>query len=199
MILAALLVGTTFVGANDFFPLTEGRRATYEESGAGFAITTDVVGAEVDYGSNKATQVITFQNSKPLNTAFYKVEGDAVYLLGYDKDSPLPVPMPVFKMGMKKTTWEYQGATGASKESEFVEAKGESELKPAKEFLGRKSEFLEVKITAKVGVGPAAEIVEQKAAYAKGIGLVELTTKTRVGKRSVESVLKLVKLEYPGG
>jgi hypothetical protein len=197
VILAALLLaGLT---AADFFPLPEGRRATYEERGIGFIVTTDVVGPKVDYGSDRATQVITFQNSKPLNTAFYRVEQDAVYLLGYDKDNPLPSPMPVFKMGEKKTTWEFRGATGATKESELVEATGEAEIKPAKEFLGQKVQFLEVKITAKVGVGPAAEIVEQKAAYAKGIGLVELTSKTRVGKRSVESTLKLVKLENLGG
>jgi hypothetical protein len=199
VIIAALLLGATGFTAADFFPLKEGRRATYEERGVTFAMTTDVVGAESEIGTEKGIQVITFQNNKPLNSTFYRVDPDAVMLLGYSKENPLPIPMPVFKIGPKRTTWEYLGANGSTKEAEGMLVTGESEIKAPKDVMGQKADILEVKITAKIGGGPAQETVEQKATYAKGIGLIELTSKTRVGKRSIESTLKLVKLENPGG
>jgi hypothetical protein len=200
MILAALLampvIGYT---AADFFPLPEGRRATYEEKSLTFSVTTDVIGKTVTINHMEAVQVTTLQNSKEISFAFYKVDNDAVWLVAYSKENPLPTPMPIFKIGEKKTTWEYAGITGIKEGAEGMHLKGESQLKPARDVLGQKVECLEVKITATVGGGASREIVEQVATYGKGIGLVELTSKTRVGKRSVDSSLKLIKVENAGG
>jgi hypothetical protein len=199
MILAALIATTAGLTAADFFPLPEGRKSTYEEKSIAYSVTTDLVGKVEEIGNDKGTRVTTFQNNKEISSAFYRVEPDAVYLLAYAKENPLPTAMPLFKMGVKKTVWEFGGVTGTKEGSEAMKIKGESELKGTREVLGEKREVLVVKITAEVGYGASREIVEQLATYAKGIGLVELTSKTRVGKRSAESSLKLVRIEYPGG
>jgi hypothetical protein len=74
---------------------------------------------------------------------------------------------------------------------------GESRLKGSGEFLGRKVSLLEVKIKASVGGGKAQEHVTQTALYAKGIGLVELTSVTKIGRREAKNVLRLTKFEEP--
>ncbi len=199
MLLAALCATAVGLTAGDFFPLTEGRKLTYEEKSVTYSVTTDVVGKEEAIGTQRGVHVTTFQNTKAVGHAFYRVDPDAVYLLAYAKENPLPTPMPLFKLGTKKTTWEFGGVTGIKEGSEGMKLKGESELKGLKDVLGLKVEVLEVKISAEVGVGASREIVEQHATYAKGIGLVELTSKTTVGKRSADSSLKLVKVENPGG
>ena len=199
MLVAALCATTFGLTAADFFPLPEGRKSTYEEKSVTYSVTTDVVGKEEEIGQQRGIQVTTFQNNKAISHAYYRVDADAVYLLAYAKENPLPTPMPLFKLGTKKTTWEFGGVTGVREGSEGMKLKGESELKGVQEVLGQKVEVLLVKITAEVGFGASKEIVEQQATYAKGIGLVELTSKTRVGKRSADSSLKLVKVESPGG
>ncbi|MEZ0327859.1 MAG: hypothetical protein ACAH95_18335 [Fimbriimonas sp.] len=199
MLLAAICATSIGLTAGDFFPLTEGRKSTYEEKSLTYSVTTDVVGKEEEIGRQKGIHVTTYQGAKDISHAFYRVDTDAVYLLAYAKENPLPTPMPLFKLGTKKTTWEFGGITGVKDGSEGMQIKGESELKGLKEVLGEKVEVLQVKITAEVGSGASKEIVEQQATYAKGIGLVELTSKTRIGKRSAESSLKLVKVESPGG
>ncbi len=199
MILAALCATSIGLTAGDFFPLNEGRKSTYEEKSISYSVTTDVVGKEETIGSQRGVQVTTWQNNKEISHAFYRVESDAVYLLAYSKQNPLPTPMPLFKLGTKRAVWEFGGVTGTKEGAEGMKIKGESELKGLREVLGQKVEVLEVKITAEVGLGASKEIVEQIATYAKGIGLVELTSKTRVSKRSADSSLKLVKVENPGG
>ena len=199
MILAALCATAVGLTPADFFPLTEGRKSTYEEKSVTYSVTTDVVGKEEEIGHHKGTHVTTFQNEKAISHAYYRIDSDGVYLLAYALENPLPTPMPLFKMGAKKTVWEFGGVTGTKEGAEGMKLKGESELKGQKEVFGQKVDVLEVKITAEVGFGASREIVEQQATYAKGIGLVELVSKTRVGKKSAESSLKLVKFETPGG
>ena len=203
--LTLVLAATVGFTPADFFPLSMGRRAVFEERSVVPSITTDVVSETVTIGGRKAVKVTTFNGSepkpsdKPISTAFYAAEADAVYLVSYSTDDPLPLPMPILKVGEKKLTWDYEGPASSNRVAEPVKMKSESQLLPPRDVLGSKVDILEVKSTATMGAGAARETIEQRSTYAKGIGLIELTSKTTVGKRSVESSLKLIKVQTPGG
>lgn len=185
--------------ASDYFPLKVGRRMTYEEKSLQSGMTTDVVEEPVDVKGVMTTPVATYQGGNKVNTAYYRVDAEGVAIIAYDPERPLPEPLPVLKVaGTEKMTWEFKGAGSAEKLAEPLAMKGESQvLKAEREVLGKKVQVLQVKINAFVGGGKAREEIEQVAIYGKGVGLVELTSTTKIGKRKAVSILKLTKIEEP--
>jgi hypothetical protein len=184
--------------AADFFPLQKGTKWTYTETGVQNAVTTDLVVGEVEYAGQMATKVANLIGAREISNAYYKVERDGVYLLGYAEDDPLPQPLPIFKIGDRRVTWQVSGKTGTRVEaSETFDQKGESQLRGMRDVLGTRVEVLEVKTTTVVGVSAARETIENTSIYGRGIGLVESTFKTTIGRRSTTRTIRLTAVERP--
>lgn len=204
--MTALLAATLSIApapvysAADFFPLKAGSRRTYEEKSIQTSVTTDVVETPVEIKGVMTIPVTTLQNGTKVNTAYYRVDADGVAIVAYDPTNPLPKPLPVMKVaGLEKLVWEpWEGPSSGDKMAEPLSVKGESQLlKGERDVLGKKVPILQVKIVATLGGGAAREQIEQVALYGKGIGLVELTSTTKIAKRKAVSVLKLTKIEEP--
>lgn len=200
-LLASLALAPTSVqdSAADFFPLRTGRRLMYEEKSLQSGTTVDVVEEPVEINFVKVVPVATFQGGNKMNTAYYRVDSDGVAIVAYDLKMPFERPLPVLKMaGLDKVTWRHEGPATAEKLAEPMAMAGESQmLKTEREVLGKKVPVLQVKITATVGGGQAREEIEQVSLYGKGIGLIESTSTTKIGKRKAVSTLKLIKIEEP--
>lgn len=197
-LLAATLLSqtpTVTLSAADFFPLVQGTRRTYEEKSRDTSQNVDQVGPAVQIKGADAIPIITQVNGQTVTTTFYRVSGDTVYLIANDMDHPLPKPLPILQVGDKPLQWDYQGLAGEDKWAEAISMKGASKMLGEKMVLGKKVPVLEVKLVTTMGPSMAREVIEQTATYAKGIGLVELTSKTTVGKRSATNQLRLVKVE----
>lgn len=199
----ALLAATLTLGqapsAADYFPLRPGMRLTFEERTTNATVTTDVVGQPLEVAGVPTTPVTTFQDGREVNTAYYRVEADAISIIAYDKKAPLPMPLPVLKIPAgPKTTWSFNGPGSAEKMAEPLNMKGEAEfLKTDREIFGKKVPVLQVRMIATVGGGSAREEIEQVSLYGRGIGLIESTSTTKIGKRKVVNVLRLTKVEEP--
>lgn len=186
---------TATVSAADFFPLVTGTRRTYEEKAKDTSQNVDQVGPTVQIKGVDAIPIITQVNGQTVTTTFYRVDGDTVYLIANDMDHPLPKPLPILQVGDKPMQWDYSGLAGTDKWAEAISMKGSSRMLGEKMVLGKKVPVLEVKLVTTMGPSMAREIIEQTATYAKGIGLVELSSKTTVGKRSATNQLRLIKVE----
>jgi len=197
----ATLIAATFIAdnatANDFFPLAPGSRRMYEEKLTGEApkMNYDEVHAEVDVKGVPAVRVATVEDGKEITNTYYKVDKSSAWIIGNDIEHPLPKPMPILQFGDKPMKWSYEGPSDDSKLPEPITLTGESRILPDRMVLGKKVSILEVKLTSAMGGGSAQERVEQVALYGKGIGLVQLTSKTMVGKRKVSNELKLIQVE----
>lgn len=186
--------------AADYINLRAGERHFYEEKSMTSSATEDEVLKEVDVSGQKVIPVVTRQGGRTVNMTYYKVEPDGVSIVGYDAAKPLPSPLPIFKFaGKKKMSWTFEGLSGTGDSAEPMQMVGDAQVKGERTVLGKKVAVLEVNITAVVGRGIAAEQVKQVALYGRGVGLFQLTSTTRINKRMVTSVLKLVKTEGAKG
>lgn len=180
----------------DFFPLVAGTRRTYEERSNVSAVSVDEVGAPMDFETGgKAIPVTTREGGREISKMFYRIEGDTLYVVASDPKHPLPQPFPILQIKGEKTNWVYSGPSDDTKYAETVSMTGESRLLPPRDVLGKKLPVLEVKLSTTVGAGNAQEKSDVVATYAKGVGLIQATTKTKVGKHSATNELKLVKVE----
>jgi len=182
--------------AGDFFPVVPGTVRTYEQKRTG-EVLTNSIGNPIELGSMTVVPITEAAGSGSGSTTYYKVGEDDVSIAAYDIKKPMNVPMPILKVGVGKVTWDYQGSTGSGKDAERLLAHGEAHLAGQKLVLGKKIDILTVKLSAAIGIGLSGETFEQTAVYGKGIGLIELTTKTKLGKKSAEVSYHIVTFE-PG-
>lgn len=199
LIAASLLKDNPSVA--EFFPLTPGARRTYEEKGRGSAVSVDEVGAPETVSGAPATPVVTKESGRAISKTYYRLEGSTLFIVAMDKEHPLPKPLPILQFNGEKTNWSYEGPSDDTKAAEPIFMTGEAKLAGERTFMGKKVATLEVKLVTTVGGGRAQEKIEQVAIYGRGIGLLEATAKTRVGRNAATSTLKLVKVEeaQPGG
>lgn len=186
--------------ARDYFPLIPGTRLVYQEKSLMASETVDIVGKEVEIAGLMTTQVKTQQNGKEINSTYYRITESAVDIVSYNQETPLPAPLPLIRLpeeGKDKISWSHSGAASSDAQAEPMSMQGTAQFKGEREFFGKKHRVLEVRIQAKVGGGKAGETITQTATYAKGIGLVELTSVTKVGRRDAKSELKLIRVEGP--
>jgi hypothetical protein len=195
----AFTSGSATFSASDYFPLRTGSRMTYEEKSLQSGTTVDVVEAPVEINFVKVVPVTTFQNGSKVNTTYYRVDEDGVAIYAYDVKAPLPKPLPVLKVaGAEKVAWRHEGPATTEQVAEAMVMTGEAQmLKTDREVLGKKVPAIQVKIVAIIGGGRAREEIEQVSVYGKGIGLIESTSTTKIGKRKAVSTLKLIKIEEP--
>lgn len=204
--LAAAAIGPT---PAEFFPLIKGTRLTYEENSVQRTITVDEVQAPKTISGIIVTPVITTVDGRTINTTYYRVDSTRIEIVATepppkpgqkpaDSPTPLPMPLPVLELGSGASSkWSFYGPASADQQAEPLRMDGEARLKGERNVLGKTVPILEVRTNATVGGGRAQERVEQTAIYGKGIGLVELVSKTQVSRRSVTSTLRLVKIEPP--
>jgi hypothetical protein len=181
--------------ASDFFPAIAGTARTFYDL-PDQTNSVDEVGAPITFGGSPATPITTKDGAKLVNIAYYRIEPTAVYLLGYDPKNPLPQPMPILQYDGKPTKWSFDGVTSADRNGEELHLTGESKSTADQAVFGKKLPAIEVTIQAQIGVGKFQEQDEQVAIYAKGVGMVQLTTKRKIGKNKPQTALRrLVKLE----
>lgn len=201
MILASLLVlglaGPSQVLAEEYFPLTPGTRWTYREEGK-FSTKAydDLVLPAVEVGGQPAVPIQTSEGGRVLETVYYRALGDTILIVAYDAKKPLETPRPLFKVGPKKETWEFQGTTPFYEDLVPLEVKGESSPKGRRKVLEKDADCIEVKFEAQMMAAPGMVLKSnQTALYAKGIGLFEMTEKTVIGKNTDQRKLKLVSFQ----
>lgn len=188
-------LGDAPLTAADFFPVVPGTVRSYMDSADTLVISIDEVGAPVDFGGAQATPIAGKDGKKLIGTSYYRVEPNAVYLVGYDPKHPLPQPMPVLEYDGKPDKWSFDGTTSAGTDGDSLHLDGQSKRIPDQEVLGHMLPAIEVTMRATIGVGKNQEHDEQIAVYAKGVGLVQLITKTKVGRRTQSATRRLTKIE----
>jgi len=196
LILAVTLKAST---AGDFFPLKPGSTFTYEEKGSSVQLTR-TIGDALDMGGVTVTPITDRTIGSSAATTYYRVDSDQVLIVGYDVKHMMVTPMPLFKVGSDKVTWDYSGTTKTGPEGERLLARGESHAAGQREVLGKKVDVIEVKQQTLLGVGMSSETFEQKMIFGRGIGLIEWTNKTTLGnnkKKSNVSTYRLIDIQEP--
>lgn len=199
-LLVCLAAAPTAADPTDFFPLQPGNKWVYREE-ARFSVNTvqDEVLEPVEIGGLKAFPVESTQEGKVIETVYYRVAGDTIYIVAYDPKTPLDPPRPLFKLGERRETWDYVGLTPFLKDLVPIKVRGESAPKGKRKVLGQEVECLEVKFDAQLGRTTDDRVdVKQTSIYGKGIGAVEMTGKTLIGRESLNSKLTLLEFKPAG-
>jgi len=198
LICASSMIGP---GAADFFPLVEGTVRKYEQKASTIVTTVSVVGKPLDMGGVTVTPVRETPTGSSGTTTYYRVDDDQVAVVAYDIKHPFMNPMPVLKLGAGKVEWDYQGVTKTSVTGERLVAHGEAHAAGKREVLGKMVDVIEVKLIATIGMGMTRYVCDQDAIYARGIGLVDMVSKVRLGdtKQSTTTSTHLVSIEQDKG
>jgi len=178
--------------AADFFPVAPGTVRIYEDK-AGSTLT-NTIGKLLDSGGVATVPITESIGGEAGKTTYYRVDADQVCIVAYDPKNPLPMPMPIFKLGTGKVAWDYQGKTATGVSGERLLAHGESHLAGQRNVLGKKVDILVVSLAAAIGVGMSGYTFEQTTTYGKGLGIVEQKTKVKLGKRTTETGYKIVSI-----
>jgi len=185
--------------AADFFPLVTGTLRRYEQKTGDLTQVVNIVGKGMDMGGAMAIPMTETPMGHSPTVTYYRVDGDQVVIIANDLKHPLPSPMPILKVGPGKVEWDFRGATQTGPQGELLQVHGESHLAGQREVLGKKVDIIDVKLSFSVGSGMTQLIYEQHTIYARGLGMVEMTTKARLGKGKPqpEQVTRLVSIEEP--
>jgi len=193
-LLLALLQSPSPPKAVDFFPVVPGTVRTFTDGTS--ETTTDEVEAPVDIGGTLATPIVGRDGRKRvISTSYYRIDGDTVYLVGYDVKHPLPRAMPILQFNGKPGKWLFDGGASDAQDAEALHLSGETKLLRDRLVFGQKRATIQVTIRAEIGGGPSGEHDEQVAIYAQGVGLIELTSKAKVGRDSNTTIRRLEKVE----
>ncbi len=212
MIVTLLLASYSFAGINaaDYFPLVPGMKRTYTETGANGGVTEDVVGKPIMINGKEAFPVSTMVYGKKVSGTFYSADQGGVYMIASiparEKDpiAPMPSPIPVFLVPSgDKPQWDFRGSMepinalfhDPSKIGEVVTIAGETRVGKPRDVLGKKVDTIEIKLDVLVGSPKLGERTQTTAVYGKGIGLIETTSKTRLGKQTAEAKAVLTAIE----
>jgi hypothetical protein len=184
--------------AREFFPLVPGNVWHYDDGGKPRSMQSkDTVGQPTDIGGRKAIPVISTLAGVEAEVIYYIDEGDTISIVAYQKGKPLEVPMPVLKVTDKTEKWDYVGETYFAGGKVPLRMKAESKKGRNRKVLGKDVETWESSYDATLGDGVTATTVKQRAVYARGIGLVEMTNEGRIGRNVHKRTLTLVRFE-PG-
>ncbi len=187
------------VSAADFFPLTDGFRASYTRSTPLLTKVDQQVGTAVPLGDGVATPVATYRDGKKVEEVFYRAVNDEIQIVAYDAKHILPEPRTFIKVGPGKSHWEFKGTTVFVKESVPIEIKGESHSGGTRKVLGKLVETLIVTLDATVGKpGVDAYSDHQEIIFGKGIGIVQLDETVIVEGQKHTQQMKLTGFEQGG-
>lgn len=192
--LTALLAAAAMApaaSAEDYFPLTAGSKWTYQNVSTGEVVVQET-GPAIDIGGQQATPLWMRERGRRGETAYYRVDGDTVYIVAYDPKKPLKDPIPTLKVGTGKVKWAYSGSIPFEGGDAILSQSSEAVAKKAK-VLDVPTDVIEVKTDALVG----GIKFKTTVLFAKGLGMVENSGETRFGKQLTRQVLRLTKFE-PG-
>ena len=183
--------------ASDFFNLTPGIKRTYVEKGVdGETTTIDEVLAPIKSGDDVVVPVTTTTLAgRPMGSSYYRASKSGVYLIANQIDRPFNQPVPMLELNKDRGSWKVMLQLGKDERLEVYRIQGEARVLGTRDVLGKRVEVCEVKTTVEIGGGAAVERTTQNAIYAKGIGLVEMTSVAMLGKQKAERTLKLIKIE----
>jgi hypothetical protein len=182
--------------AADFFPVLPGSQWSYEETERGSrrrSVFLDEAEDPVLVGGKPAFVVATRVSGGPRQRTYYRIEGDQVFVVGYQPDQPLADPIPILQASDKRTDWVFTGETVFARDKVPMTMRGSARRVGMRTILGERRECLEVTLEATVAAaGNFALRNKQVAVYAKGIGLVEMKETGEIGERKYERTRKLV-------
>ncbi len=202
--LAAFLVqGASTPSVSDFFPSAVGTKWTYEESADLKSAYSDVVVEPVSFEGVPTITIVTKTNTKVgeqvVGMTHYRIIGDTIFAVAFEKKMVLADPHPILKIGAGTTTWEYKGVTPLSSVLLPMEFKATSKWKPKMNLFGEDRDCIEVDMTAiiKEAGGTVTTNVHQISTYAKGLGMVEMSENTSYNRTKSSRRVKLIKFETP--
>lgn len=195
LVIAIAFCSTPATKVDDFFPLQPGTKWTYQEQGAPSEMVDEVL-EPVEMGGKKTTPIRTTISGSPLETRYFRIEGDTVFLVGTKADTPLPSPHPVLKIGDKESAWTFAGLTDAGKDGQGISFEAKTAPKGKKKLFGSDHACYEMVLNADVDQGAGVRLrVKQVTTYAEGIGWVEMKQTVTYNGQSRETVTRLVRFE----
>lgn len=183
--------------ASDYFPMREGTRWTYRESGTTGLRYVDEVETPVTLKGRTVFPITSRQSGDIIGKIYYSIEDDTVAIVAeIDLRQPFEPPRPVFKLGDPTATWDYGAEIPYGPSKAALTVKGTSKLGFTRRVFGEEVPAIEVTTDAVIRPKKGLQIVQHMVAYyAKGYGLVSLVTTSGSGKDQRTSSLDLVKFE----
>lgn len=174
---ASMTLSVSAPPAVEFFPTAPGSRWVYEDKQGRQTVVLedraeDPIGPETD----RLIPVSTFQENQRMETTYYRVEGDTVWLEGFDPKKRLDRPYPILKTSGSTTSWTFSGTTHFMQDPVPLTMRGTAKAVRDLKFQGKTLPGIEVRLEATLEVGADTTLrTVQVAKYAKGIGLIEMT------------------------
>ncbi len=200
--IASLALAATWLqseSAADYFPTKPGTSWTYENKGEDAGRTRDIAKGKVKVGELDAEAIETRQGQVVLMSTFYRVANDGVWIVAFDPKMPLDEPYPLFMMPTDKPAeWTFNGRTQYVNDFVPLKMRGKATRIRSKKVFGEEKPCIEVILEASVEA--AADVVvrtTQKMVYAKGIGMVSMSSKTLISKNTISRDTQLIEFEAP--
>lgn len=197
---ATATVGAQAPSASDYFPTAPGTRWVYEDQQGRQRVTVeDRAEAPVAHEGGRLYPIATFQENQRFETTYYRLDGDAVLLAGFDPKRLLERAYPILKATESSTTWTFSGTTVFMQDPVPLVMRGSARFLREVEWNGRRAPGIEVKLEASVEAGPGMTYTSnQTAVYMKGVGLTEMReTSTNAGRDRQTRTRKLVDFSAP--
>lgn len=182
----------------DFFPLEPGSKRIYEQTrGKTVSQQIDTVGTPVEIEGQMLTPVVTTASGQQIATSYYRIAGDTVLSVGIYKKGGKEAcldPIPILKVGEKRSTWVHLGMTSWFGSPYPIKVKTTATVKGKRKVFGKEVEVIEVRYETTLGSGEKIADVHSTmtALYAKGIGLYEQKDESYVSKVKTVQILKLI-------
>lgn len=183
--------------ASDYFPLRQGMRWTYRESGTTGLRYVDEVETPVTLKGRNAFPITSRQSGDIIGKIYYVVESDSVGIVAeIDLRDQYDPPRTVFKIGDPTATWDYGAEIPFGNAKAALLVKGTSKLGSTRKVFGEDVPVLEVNTDATIRPKKGPVVVQHMSAfYAKGYGLVYFESISGSGKDQRTSQMELVKFE----
>jgi len=180
--------------AADFFALTPGMIRSFVD---GANLSSEEVLTLISVDGKPVLPVVERAEGKVISRGFYRVEPNAVYLLGYDDQSNwLPEPMPIIRFDGREGKWSFSGMSGTGRAAQPVNFAGECKSVREEDVFGKRVPVLEVRMQGTMGGGASEEHYLQVAKYAIGVGMFEFRSSTQTGRHKTPPVVRrLTKVE----
>jgi len=193
-VVATIVAGATTPPASDFFPTAPGSRWVYEDKqGRQTVVLEDRAEEPVGKGADQLFPIVTFQENQRMESTYYRIEGDTVWLAGFDPKKLLDRAYPILKSTDDKTNWTFTGTTHFMQDPVPITMKGTTKALKEVRFENQRVPGLEVRLEATIEAGPNMTLhTTQVATYAKGIGLIEMTETSDGMKNRQSRTRKLV-------
>jgi hypothetical protein len=200
MFVSLLVVASMLAGPApaDFFPLVPGSSRTYETRGVSTHVNQDVVGDPVTVDGKPATPVTTYEFGQKISTIYYRVDDDGAYVVAFGSDKAgdpprlLKAPIPVFKVGDGAFAFDgYAAPMEKDHIPDTVHLIGKTKMAGKRTVLGKSVDTIEVDTDVEIGSGPLSQKNHEVAIYAKGIGLVQMTSRISLARHDSKTEVRL--------